>query len=192
MKKHYIGILLLPIIIATACNEAAKEEKENTSPVITSTQLAERGKYLVDVMGCNDCHSPKVMTAHGPEPDTTRLLSGHPSDLPIGPVDTATLRNWVLFHPMQTSAVGPWGVSYAANITSDETGIGNWSEGQFIKAIREGKYKGLDGGRSLLPPMPWPSFAKATDEDLRAIFTYLKSTKPIHNVVPPPIPPKHA
>jgi hypothetical protein len=192
MKKTIFGILVLSVVLTVACNETTSKEEKASGSVQTNEELAARGKYLVDVMGCNDCHSPKVMTPQGPVPDTTRLLSGHPADLPIGPIDTATLHNWVLFHPMQTSAVGPWGVSFAANLSSDETGIGNWSEDQFIKAIREGKYKGLDGGRSLLPPMPWPAYSKATDEDLKAIFAYLKTTKPVHNVVPPPIPPKHA
>ena len=52
---------------------------------------------------------------------------------------------------------------------------------------REGKYKGLDGSRPLLPPMPWPNFAQMTDEDLKAVFAYLKSTKPVRNIVPTPI-----
>jgi hypothetical protein len=85
-----------------------------------------------------------------------------------------------------TAAVGPWGVSYAANLTSDPTGIGNWTLDQFKKALREGKYKGLDGARMLLPPMPWPNFTKLSDADTEAIFAYLKSTTPVNNLVPSP------
>jgi hypothetical protein len=85
-----------------------------------------------------------------------------------------------------TAATGPWGTSYAANISSDATGIGNWTEAQFIKCMREGKLKGMDNARPLLPPMPWPNFAKLTDTDLKAIFAFLKSTKPVDNVVPAP------
>jgi hypothetical protein len=59
-----------------------------------------------------------------------------------------------------TSWVGPWGTSYAANLTPDKTGIGNWSEEQFMKAIREGKYKGMDGTRPIMPPMPGKSLPK--------------------------------
>jgi hypothetical protein len=88
-----------------------------------------------------------------------------------------------------TAAAGPWGVSFAANLTSDESGIGNWTEEQFFKAIREGKSKGMDNTRPLLPPMPWENFKNLTDDDLRAMFAYLKSTKPVRNVVPAPIPP---
>ena len=83
-----------------------------------------------------------------------------------------------------TSTLGPWGISFAANITSDATGIGNWKEEQFIKAIREGKSKGLEGNRSLLPPMPWFVYRNFSDVDLSAIFAYLKSTKPVKNIVP--------
>ena len=91
-----------------------------------------------------------------------------------------------------TSWIGPWGISYTANLTSDSTGIGNWKEEQFIYALREGKYKGLPSSRPLLPPMPWQMYKHMTDGELKAIFAYLKSTKPINNVVPPPEPPVSA
>jgi hypothetical protein len=145
-------------------------------------------------MGCNHCHSPKVFGPMGPVPDTTRLLSGHPSDMPLAKFDTATAKNWALFNVFNTAVVGPWGVSFSANLTSDSTGIGNWTEAQFFKAMREGKFKGLDNTRPILPPMPWKDIGSATDDDLKAIFAYLKSTKPVNNVVPaailgPPPPP---
>lgn len=89
--------------------------------------------------------------------------------------------------PDLTAAAGPWGISYAANITSDETGIGAWKEEQFKKSVREGKLKGLDGARPLLPPMPWQNFRKLTDLDLKAIYTFLQSTTPVKNVVPQPV-----
>jgi len=92
----------------------------------------------------------------------------------------------MLFAPDLTSAVGAWGQSYAANISSDATGIGNWKEEQFIKAIREGKSKGLDGTRLLLPPMPWFVYKNMSDDDLKSIFAYLKTTNPVRNVVPQP------
>ena len=90
---------------------------------------------------------------------------------------------YILFASDLTSAVGPWGQSYSANISSDETGIGNWTEEQFLRAIREGKSKGLKEGRPLLPPMPWFVYRNMSDLDLKAIFAYLKSTKPIQNRV---------
>jgi hypothetical protein len=104
-------------------------------------------------------------------------------------VDTSEVKKgWTLFNEDLTAAVGPWGVSFSANLTSDPTGIGNWSEEQFLKAIREGKLKGVEGTRPILPPMPWQNFRNMTDEDLKAIFAFLKSTKPVRNVVPGPRP----
>lgn len=88
-----------------------------------------------------------------------------------------------------TEWVGPWGVSYTANLTPDDTGIGNWTEEQFFTALREGKYKGLAGSRPLLPPMPWEMYRNMTDSEIRAVFAYLKSIKAVSNLVPQPLPP---
>lgn len=159
------------------------------SQTINNDSLVKRGEYLVTIMGCDDCHSPKAFGPQGPYPDPEKRLSGHPAAMPVAGYDTATAKNWVLFNPFNTAIVGPWGTSFSANLTSDQTGIGSWTEQQFVKAMREGKYKGLDNTRPLLPPMPWPNYKNATDEDLKAIFAFLKSTKPIDNVVPAPIPP---
>ena len=79
-------------------------------------------------------------------------------------------------------------IAVITGVTSDATGIGNWKEEQFIKAIREGKYKGLDNTRPLLPPMPWFVYKNLTDDDLKSIFAFLKSTNPVKNVVPAPKP----
>ncbi|MCB9051025.1 MAG: c-type cytochrome [Lewinellaceae bacterium] len=161
---------------------------ENTTP--TQEELAKRGEYLVTIMGCNDCHSPKRMGEKGPEIIPELMLSGYPASQPFPAVDASHLEEgWAMFSPDLTAAVGPWGVSFAANITSHETGIGNWTEEQFRKALTEGKSKGLEGTRPLLPPMPWFNFTKIKDEDLKAIFAYLKSTPPVENAVPNPIPP---
>lgn len=164
----------------------------NTTTVgaeISKDSLVKRGEYLVTTMGCHDCHTPMKMTAQGPQRDMENMLSGHPAQLPIGKIDTTIMKSWLLFGHSTTSMAGPWGVSFSANITSDETGIGNWTEEQFKKAIVEGKYKGLDGSRPLLPPMPWENFKHVRDEDVKAIFTFLKSTKPVKNIVPAAIPP---
>jgi hypothetical protein len=184
------SLMLLTIVITTiACNNQNETKPVAAASNISQDSMIKRGEYLVTIMGCDDCHSPKKLGPNGPEPDMDRRFSGHPSDIPIGNINPSELKSWVLFNQSLTAFVGPWGVSYAANLTSDETGIGNWSEKQFIKALREGKYKGMDNSRPLLPPMPWPNFAKASDEDLKAIFSYLKSTRPIKNVVPAPVAP---
>jgi cytochrome c553 len=67
--------------------------------------------------------------------------------------------------------------------------MGNWTEAGFIRGMRTGKHKGAL--REILPPMPWKAVSKLTDDDLRAVFAYLQSIKPIQNKVPDPIPPKH-
>lgn len=197
MKKTSIILASLAMVITVgviACNSNPDPAKniEGISEMpqpISQDSLVSRGRYLVTLMGCNDCHSPKIMTPHGPEIDSAHMLSGHPQAQALPQYDGATAKSWVLFSPGLTAMVGPWGTSFAANLTSDETGIGNWTEAQFFKAIREGKYKGMDNTRPLLPPMPWPMIAKASDEDLRSIFAYLKSTRPVENRVPAPVPP---
>jgi hypothetical protein len=154
---------------------------------LTDQQLIERGAYMVTIMGCNDCHTPKIMTAEGPALDTSRILSGHPAGDKLPPVP-ANLP-WMYFSPDLTAAVGPWGASFTANLTPDPLGLGGWSYDQFKTAITHGRYRGIEGGRPLLPPMPWQNLVNIHDEDARAIFAYLQSLKPIPNKVPAPIPP---
>jgi mono/diheme cytochrome c family protein len=157
---------------------------------ITNTDPVKRGEYLVGIIGCDDCHTPKNFGPNGPVPDPKRRFMGHPADEPFDSNEDVknviSASNGALFSSGFTAIAGPWGISYAANLTPDDTGIGNWTEEQFVKAIREGKSKGLDGTRPLLPPMPWPAYRTMTDEDLRAVFAYLKSVPAINNVVPNP------
>lgn len=151
------------------------------------------GEHLVRSIGCGDCHTPKKMGAHGPEDDSTMLLSGHPSKMPPPDVDRKAMESKGLAVTNDlTSWVGPWGISFADNLTSDTTGIGMWSEDQFLYALRNGKYKGMANSRPLMPPMPWQSLKNLTDDELKAIFAYLKSTPPIENVVPAYAPPVSA
>jgi cytochrome c553 len=85
-----------------------------------------------------------------------------------------------------TAFHGSWGITYAANLTPDpETGIAKeYTEALFISALRTGRTP--DGG-SILPPMPWKNYAKMTDDDLRALWAYLQSLKPVKNNVKPPV-----
>lgn len=156
----------------------------------TDAQIA-RGSYLATVSGCHDCHSPKVFSPEGiPTPDQTRLMAGHIAGTKLPEIDKRAFAPgyWYQMSPDLTAFVGPWGVSYAANLTPDEqTGIGLWTEEVFVSAIRSGKHMG--NGRPILPPMPWPYLAQATDEDLAALFAYLKSLPAIKNPVPAPTPP---
>lgn len=145
---------------------------------------------LVTAGGCHDCHSPKIFTAAGPEPDTTRLLSGHPAGtkLPSMPAGLVGPEGWgAVTSGDFTAWVGPWGTSFAANLTPDATGLASYTPEIFIQTLRTGKHAGV--GRPILPPMPWPNYARLSDDDLRAIFAYLSSLPPISNTVPAPIPP---
>lgn len=148
-----------------------------------------RGAYLVKIMVCNDCHTPFKLGPHGPEPDMTRMLSGHPQDLVMPPAPKLDAGPWVWSGAgTNTAFAGPWGVSFTANLTPDpETGLGKWTEATFLQAIRTGRHEGV--GRPILPPMPYPFYSQATDEDLKAIFVYLQSIPPIQNRVPLPVDP---
>lgn len=186
MKKLNLIMIAMTAGIAVviiACNNKAAEPTATIQ--ISQDSLVSRGSYLVNSMGCDDCHSPKKFGPNGPELIEDQRFSGHHADSPLPKTDTNTvLKGWSLFAPDLTAAVGPWGMSFAANISSDQTGIGNWTEEQFFRAIREGKSKGLKESRPLLPPMPWPQYRNLNDQDIKAIFAFLKSTKPVENRVP--------
>ncbi|HMU72478.1 MAG TPA: diheme cytochrome c-553 [Ferruginibacter sp.] len=188
MRTKVSAIILGAVALTTAvisCDN--QQENKTTVQAISNDSLVKRGAYLVNSIGCDDCHSPKKMGPHGPEVVAETRFGGFLASNPIGKVDTNVIKNgWAMFGPDFTNTVGPWGMSFAANISSDETGIGNWSEQQFITALRKGKLKGLEGSRDLLPPMPWFVYKNLTDEDLRSIYAYLKTTKPVKNVVPAP------
>ncbi|WP_345211871.1 diheme cytochrome c-553 [Mucilaginibacter gynuensis] len=190
MKKYLLifapGLLIILFYIYSGSSvsplrRSARKYSSDTS----SAALIKRGEYLVTIIGCNDCHSPKYMGPNGPAIDSLNMLSGYPSHKKVPPFPTGTIKKGqIVLAEGGTLAMGPWGTSFAANLTSDETGIGNWSEPQFKNALRHGKFKGLDGGRMLAPLMPWQNFAVMSDEDCSAIFRYLKSTRPFKNVVP--------
>ncbi len=171
------AIVLVVATAAHAADDAATKQKR-----------IERGKYLVDMIGCHDCHSPKNFTPEGiPVPDMTKAFSGY-SGMKLPAVDAAKLApgNWYLMAPDLTAYAGPWGITYAANITPDEqTGIGLWTDDIFVKAMRTGLHMGA--GRHILPPMPWTYYKNATDEDLKAMFAYLMSMPAIKNAVPAPV-----
>ena len=190
------------IFILSQCKEGQESDttKINDSTQVQATLPAnggfesevEWGKHIVTIGGCNDCHTPKKMGPHGPEDNMDLLLSGHPSQAPVPDIDRKEIesKGLAVFGGSFTSYIGPWGVSFAANLTSDSTtGIGNWTLDQFVRTFKTGKYNGAPGGRNLLPPMPWQNVAQMTDDELKAVFAYLQSTKPIHNIVPQPLPP---
>lgn len=204
MRKRSITIfgatLLFAALTAAGCSEQqtpqqAPQQSAKLVPgqAIQAAQAKDPvawGKFLVDFGGCHDCHTPKVFTDHGIVLDSLRLLSGHPQNTVLPKVDPAMIQpgNWVLFSDQFTAAVGAWGVSFAANLTPDQTGLGLWTEEMFIKALRSGKHMG--DGRPILPPMPWENFKNVSDDDLKAIFAYLRTVKPIQNIVHGPVSPE--
>ena len=150
-----------------------------------------RGQYLVTIMGCDDCHTPMKMGPKGPEPDMSRRLSGHPAEIKVPRGFAADPKGWMWAgNATNTAFAGPWGVSYAPNLTADATGLGSWTEANFVKAIREGKHLGV--GRPIAPPMPWPAYGRATEEDLKAVFAYLRTLPPVKNQAPEYEPPMTA
>ena len=189
-RPSFSSLLVACVVLSvTALALLACSPQQPAAPTAAAQSPVERGAYLATM--CNDCHTPLKMGEHGPEPDMSRLLSGHPEGFP--PVTQAELSGpWVWAGTgTMTAFSGPWGVSFSANLTPDEeTGLGVYTESSFIAAMRTGKHMGA--GRPILPPMPWQGCARLTDEDLKAIFAYLRSIPPIHNKVPDPIPPAAA
>jgi len=158
------------------------------APIQTTDVKATRGAYLVKIMGCHDCHTPWKVGPQGPEPDMTRMLSGHPQDLVMPPVAPHKEPWGFVGAATNTAFSGAWGVSFTANLTPDpDTGLGKWTEETFIRAIRTGRHEGQ--GRPILPPMPYSQYKNATDEDLSSIFSFLRSIPAIRNRVPQPIDP---
>jgi hypothetical protein len=138
-----------------------------------------------------DCHTPLKMGAKGPERDHARAFSGHPEGKPMSPPPRLEGPWMASLTDTMTAWSGPWGTSFTANLTPDEeTGLGRWTEDNFVQAIRTGRHMGK--GRPILPPMPIEPISNLTDDDLRAVFAYLQSLPPIKNRVPEPIPPAEA
>ena len=190
--RTFLAAACLPLTLAiAACNQpppppaAVPAEAPAPAP-------AERGKMLVIGGLCHDCHTPKKLGPKGPEADMDRMLSGHPEGMKVStPYRPAAGSPWAVATTDQLTAwSGPWGISFAANLTPDtNTGLrsGVWTEELFIKALRTGKHMGT--ARDILPPMPWNFIGQLSDADLKAIWAYLGTIPPILNHVPDPIPP---
>lgn len=180
------AILALGVAMASM-GVAAAAQMSGGGGQMSNAERVKRGSYLVNAMGCTDCHTPHKMGPNGPEPDNDLFLSGHPADMKLPP-PPAPVGPWIAsFTASGTAVAGPWGISYSQNLTPDpETGVaGTYTEEQFVMTIREGKKQGR--GRAILPPMPWPVFRNLSDEDLKSIYAYLKTIKPVKNRVPDPV-----
>ena len=195
--KRTTTTTLLFVFVLTALGVSLRPAATAATPVsggaAPDAARVARGAYLVRTMGCNDCHTPWKPGPNGPEPDMSRALTGHPADLLMPPPPALPPGPWLwLGAATNTAFAGPWGVSFTANLTPDpETGLGKWTEEIFIATMKTGRHEGK--GRPLLPPMPYPVVASLTDDDIKALFAYLRSLPPVHNRVPAPVdPPEEA
>jgi mono/diheme cytochrome c family protein len=154
----------------------------------TKQQQIARGKYLVDIMGCHDCHTPMKLGPNGPEWDMARALSGHPEQLVMPPAPAAQMPWMGTVGATMTAWNGPWGTSFTRNLTPDkETGLGDWTVEEFIETMKTGRERGK--GRPVLPPMPVQNLKALSDSDIRSLFAYLQSIPAIKNRTPQPIDP---
>jgi mono/diheme cytochrome c family protein len=167
------GLSAAAIAAATTLFMAAPGAAQQ--PAAGNNALVERGRYLVGITGCHDCHSPKVK---GMTPDLNRSLSGRPSTTPL----PTPSKDEVHASADLTAWQGPWGFSVASNLTPDPTtGIGTrYNEASFLATMRTGK---KPNGTPIMPPMPSEVYQNMTDDDLKAIFAYLRTIKPIRNAV---------
>lgn len=173
-------------LFMTAAVAYAPAQPVAAAAAAPDTRMVERGGYLVQAMGCHDCHTPKKMGPNGPEPDMSRALSGHREDAVLA-APPRLEGGWLAATSSDLSAwSGPWGISYAFNLTPDEnTGLGIWTEEMFVQTMRTGRHMGV--ARPILPPMPWWTLGALSDQDLKSVFAYLQSLKPIKNRVPQPV-----
>jgi len=187
MKKVIGMIAGAGLVAAAAFSATTTRAPEGAKPQAAAAVVA-RGNHLVVSMGCNDCHTPWKMGANGPEPDMTRALTGHPEQIGALPPAPRTDGPWLWSGAATNTAfAGPWGVSYASNLTPEpNTGLGIWTEDLFLKALRTGRHWGQ--ARPILPPMPWQGYARMTDDDLKAVYAYLRTIPPVVNSVPESIP----
>jgi len=194
-KKVLFSLGVLGCVVVAMAADQIQPKPVSGHPTTAPTTApssnisVERGRYLVSVIGCNDCHTPMTMGPNGPQPDMSRMLSGHPQKVKLITPDVDAHGDWVWAgNATNTAFAGPWGVTYAANLTPDTmTGLGIWTEQIFLNTIRRGKHWGE--ARPIMPPMPWQAFNNMTDDDLRSIYAYLRTIPPVSNTVPDYEPP---
>ncbi len=159
----------------------------NINPVESQSDMVKRGKYLVDAVGaCGHCHTPRA----GAEYNMDMYLAGHPANAPYPRYNFSMMQQgiFILTSPQMSAFSGPFGTSFASNLTPDnETGLGEWTEKMFIDAMRTGHHQGNKSNRKILPPMAIKHYAQMNDEDLKAIWAYLRTVKPVKNEVSPPL-----
>lgn len=185
-KYSYTAALLFSAaMLATPFATHAADDTKSAAPgsAKSKANMVKRGRLLVTAGSCNDCHTPWNMTETGPVPDMSRMLSGHPENGP-DPEGTFAGKDMAIIGPDFTSFRLPFGVTYSFNLTPDkETGLGNWTEDMFVRALQTGKHLGGEG-RVIMPPMPWPFIGALDVNDLKSIFAYLQTIPAVKNKVP--------
>ena len=189
MKIATKGIAIAMALVAVT---VVSTQAQTAAGLPAGDKAADRvalGAKFVQLGGCDDCHTTKKMGPNGPEPDMSRRLAGHPQAMVMPPAAQLPPGPWVAtVAGTLTAWSGPWGVSFTANLTPDpETGLGKWTEAEFLAALQTGRHQGR--GRQILPPMPWQNLSTLPEEDLKAIWAFLRTLPPVHNKVPDPIAP---
>jgi len=172
-------------IIAMSCHQKPATE------IAYSPERLEIGKAIVEGWNCTFCHTPQIQGPDGKFiPDPQRFMSGHPADekIPTVPDMVITSPEWLEFLDNLDSTV--WATDnllvFSANLTpDDETGIGTWTEVEFVETIRQGRHRGIE--RRLKYPMPWQELSEVSDEELLSVYEYLMTVEPVNNKVPPSI-----
>ncbi len=161
VRAGFLLLLLLGASIIAGLALRATQVAAQATGKSTPQQIA-RGKYLVTLGGCNDCHTPGYFLG---KPDMARYLAGSEVGFEIPGL----------------------GVFHGPNLTPDtETGLGAWTDKQIVDAMKRGV---RPDGRVLAPIMPWRALANLTPQDARAIVAYLRSVPPVKNSVPGPFGP---
>ncbi|MGH7725394.1 MAG: c-type cytochrome [Candidatus Eiseniibacteriota bacterium] len=191
-RRAAVALFLLAFVagaVALSCATPQKPAEQHTTAAVSTADAAPaaaqtlgsgsdpvaRGRFLVEVLGCGDCHSPRLPEGRL-DPDF--IMAGHKEKDPYPSWNDSLFTKGfgMLVSTSGTAFAGPWGVTFARNLTPDKTtGIGGWNEEAFMNVLREGTLK---------PPMPSTAYGKLPDEDLKAMFAYLQSLKPVKNQVP--------
>lgn len=160
IRTRLLGAGLVLIAAVGAVVAFAATTKSAASAGEKALAIA-RGKYLATIMGCGDCHTPGTLFGG---PNMQHMFAGS-----------------------EVGWKGPWGVSFARNLTPDlDTGLGYWSEAELIKFFKTGN---KPDGKQALPPMPWLTTAQLKDADLHALVAYLQSLPKISHIVPDAVAP---
>jgi len=197
LRRLILGLVLLTALISCGSKVEPAPEKDSKSDEqeeVYRKYNIERGKRLVELGGCSQCHTPKIKTPLGYKPDKDRFLSGFPQDQELPDLPYAEIvageTEKTFYTTDATVWVGRWGISFASNLTPDpETGIGNWNEDEFINIFRQKRHFGQDS--QISSPMPLNAYSQLGFFELRSIFVYLQTIPPVSNDVPTRIPPEN-